>query len=293
MIGVTTDGQIAGGMAGGVNPTPEPRRSQLPRGLLWTAGTTSAAGLLLTFMLLPIIALVATLSWDEFLAGISHPTVLPALKLSLITTLSSLTIVVALGTPLAWLISRRDGRLVRIVETLVRLPAVLPPAVAGVALLLAFGRMGLVGSWFASLGWTIPFTIAAVIMAEVFVSAPYYLQAATSAFRAIDESQLTVARTLGASPARVFFRVAVPLAGPSLIAGAAMCWARALGEFGATLMFAGNLTGKTQTLTLAVYTTFESDMRAAQAISLVLVAVAFTLLYALTVKTGRGHEARR
>jgi molybdate transport system permease protein len=170
---------------------------------------------------------------------------------------------------------------------------VLPPAVAGVALLLAFGRMGLVGRWLATLGWTIPFTTSAVVMAEVFVSAPFFLQAATSAFRRIDESQLTVARTLGASPARVFFRIAVPLAAPGLIAGAAMSWARALGEFGATLMFAGNLQGETQTLTLAVYTTFESDMRAAQAISLVLVVVAFALLYALTLKTGRGLEAER
>ena len=275
------------------DPSTEHQRRRLPPGLGWKVGTTSAAGMLLTFMLLPIIALVATLSWDEFWAGIAHPTVLPALRLTLLTTLTSLVIVVVLGTPLAWLLSRKDGRLVRIVETLVRLPAVLPPAVAGVALLLAFGRMGLVGSWFASLGWTIPFTTAAVIMAEVFVSAPYFLQAATSAFCRIDGAQLTVARTLGASPAGVFFRGAVPLAAPGLIAGAAMSWARALGEFGATLMFAGNLTGETQTLTLAVYTTFESDMRAAQAISLVLVAVAFTLLYALTLKTGRGHESRR
>ena len=153
------------------------------------------------------------------------------------------------------------------------------------ALLLAFGRMGLLGGWRASMGLTIPFTTAAVVMAEAFVSAPFFLQAATSAFRGLDQTQLTVARTLGASPAGIFFRIAVPLAMPGLVAGAAMAWARALGEFGATLMFAGNLTGKTQTLTLAVYTTFESDMRAAQAVSLVLVAVAFTLLYTLTVKT--------
>lgn len=248
--------------------------------------------MLLMFMLLPILALVATLSWDEFRAGISHPSVMPALRLSLTTTLISLAIVVCFGTPLAWLISRREGRAIRIIETLVRLPAVLPPAVAGVALLLAFGRKGLLGSWLAGMGWNIPFTMTAVVMAEIFVSAPYFLQAAISAFRSIDESQLTVAQTLGASPARVFFRIALPLAAPGIIAGAAMSWARALGEFGATLMFAGNLGGKTQTLTLAVYTTFESDMRAAQAISLVLVAVAFTLLYALTFVSGRSPEAR-
>lgn len=237
-------------------------------------------------MLLPILALVATLSWGEFLEGITHPAVWPALKLTAIATGISLVVVVALGIPLAWRLRRRGGRVVRTVETLVRLPAVLPPAVAGVALLLAFGRKGLLGEWLADLGWAIPFTMSAVVLAQVFVSAPFFLQAATSAFRSIDEAQLTVASTLGASPAGVFFRVALPLAAPGLVAGAAMSWARALGEFGATLMFAGNLSGKTQTLTLAVYTTFESDMRAAQAISLVLVAVAFTLLYVLTIRSG-------
>jgi len=243
-------------------------------------------------MLLPIVALFANLSWSEFVAGIRHPSVWPALKLSLLTTACSLAIVVVFGTPLAWLLSRRQGRTVQVLETLVRLPAVLPPAVAGVALLLAFGRMGLVGSWLATFGWTIPFTTVAVVMAEIFVSAPFFLQSAVSAFRSVDESQLTVARTLGASRARVFFRIALPLAAPGLIAGAAMSWARALGEFGATLMFAGNLSGKTQTLTLAVYTTFETDMRAAQAISLILVAVAFGLLFTLTIKARNGAARR-
>lgn len=259
-----------------------------PRNLGWTTATRGAAGLLLAFMLLPIGALITTLGWADFISGINHPAVWPALKLSLTTTLISLTLVVGLGTPLAWLLGRRSGKLIQLIETLVRLPAVLPPAVAGVALLLAFGRKGLLGGWLAELGWTLPFTTAAVVMAEVFVSAPFFLQAAISAFRRIDEAQLTVASTLGASPPKVFFRIALPLAAPGLIAGAAMSWARALGEFGATLMFAGNLPGRTQTLTLAVYTTFESDMRAAQAISLVLVAVAFALLYLLTLS----HERR-
>lgn len=261
---------------------------RLPRNLWWKATTAGAAGIFLSFMLLPIVALVATLSWGEFRAGLAHPTVWPALRLSLITTGCSLAIVVTLGTPLAWTLGRREGRGARVIETLVRLPAVLPPAVAGVALLLAFGRRGLIGAWLADMDLAIPFTTTAVVMAEIFVSAPFFLQAAMSAFRSIDEAQLTVARTLGAGPAEVFIRVALPLAAPGLIAGAAMSWARALGEFGATLMFAGNLTGETQTLTLAVYTTFESDMRAAQAISLVLVIVAFTLLYTLTMKAKTG-----
>lgn len=255
------------------------------RGMGWKIGLAGIAGVLLVFMLLPVVALITTLSWSEFVDGIRHPLVMPALKLSLSTTLISLSVVVVFGTPLAWLLSRREGRWVDIIETLVRLPVVLPPAVAGVALLLAFGRNGLVGGWLADAGWSIPFTTTAVVMAEVFVSAPFYLQSATAAFRSIDDSLLVVARTLGASRPRVFFRVALPLVAPALIAGAAMSWARALGEFGATLMFAGNLTGETQTLTLAVYTTFESDMRAAQAISVVLVIVAFTLLFLVGMKT--------
>ncbi len=248
----------------------------------WNLGLGAVSGLFLVFMLLPIVALFATIGWSELWTGLAHPTVIPALKLTAKTTSMSLAVIVIMGTPFAWVISRRQGRSVRIVETLIRLPVVLPPAVAGVALLLAFGSNGLLGAQLAILGWKLPFTTAAVVVAEVFVAAPFFLQAAVRAFKNIDDSLLIVARTLGASPARVFCRVVLPMAMPSLVVGAAMAWARALGEFGATLMFAGNLEGETQTLTLAVYTTFESDMRAAQAVSLVLVAVAFCLLYALT-----------
>ena len=249
-----------------------------------------AGGMLLAFMLLPVIALVATLSWSQFVAGLSHASVLPALKLTLQTTFTSLAVIVVLGTPLAWLLSKGRGKVARLVETLVRLPVVLPPAVAGVALLLAFGMQGLLGSTLAALGVTVSFTTTAVILAEIFVAAPFYVQAATSAFRNIDPSLVVVARTLGASPARVFFRIVIPLALPTLISGAAMSWARALGEFGATLMFAGNFPGETQTLTLAVYGAFESgDLHVAQAISLVIVIVAFTLLYALTATASRKH----
>jgi len=273
-------------------PTARTARTWLRRGAAWKLGTLSAAGVLLAFMAMPVVALVTTLRWSDFRAGILHPSVGPALRLSLFTTGLSLAIIVLLGTPLAWYLSARRGQLARVVETLVRLPAVLPPAVAGVALLLAFGRMGLAGRWLAEWGWSIPFTTSAVVMAEVFVAAPFYLQAATTAFRGIDASQITVARTLGASPMRVFLRIALPLSRRALVAGAAMSWMRALGEFGATLMFAGNLSGETQTLTLAVYTTFESDLRAAQAISLVLVAVGFAALHAVASTVERGHEAR-
>jgi len=248
---------------------------------LWRIGATLAAGTLLAFLLLPIVALALTTGLGDLLAGLRHPLVAPALRLSLFTTTVSLVLVVAPGTALAWRIVQSRGAVGRAIETLVELPVVIPPAVGGLALLLAFGRRGLLGESLSALGVSIPFTTLAVILAEVFVSAPFYVLAAAAAFRRLDPTLLVVARSLGASPARAFSRVALPAAAPGLVAGAAMSWARSLGEFGATLMFAGNLTGRTQTLPLAVYTALESDLRAAQAIALVLVAVAFVLLFVL------------
>jgi molybdate transport system permease protein len=234
-------------------------------------------GWLAAFLLAPLLGLVFV-SGSDFGQGLAHPLVWPALKLSLCTTLVSLLLTVTLGTPLAWLLAQSKGRLVRTLGTLLELPIVIPPAVAGVALLLAFGRRGFLSGTLYPESWSVTFTTSAVVMAELFVSAPFFVQAATSAFRRIDARLLVVARTLGARPLRVFFHIAVPLAAPGLVAGAAMSWARALGEFGATLMFAGNLQGETQTLPLAIYTALESDLRAARALSIVLVVVAFALL---------------
>lgn len=248
-------------------------RLRLQRGVLAVVG-----GLLVAFLVVPLLALVIATPAGELRAGLEHPLVWPALRLSLVTTSVSLAVVVLLGTPLAWGLARSTGRLSRAVETAVQLPIVIPPAVAGVAMLLAFGRRGLLAGWLYPEGWSVTFTTAAVVMAEVFVSAPFFVQAATSAFRRVDASLLLVARSLGASPFRVFFRVGLPLAAPGLVAGAAMSWARALGEFGATLMFAGNLEGRTQTLPLAIYAALEADLRAAQALSVLLVVVAFALL---------------
>lgn len=267
------------------------RKRRLPYALAWKAGSGAAASVLLGFLLLPIVALLATLSWSEFREGLAHPDVWPALRLSLFTTSISLGVIVVFGTPLAWWLSRSRSRFLPAVETFVRLPAVLPPAVAGVALLLAFGRRGLLGSFLIDAGLNIAFSTYAVIVAEVFVASPFYLQAATTAFRQLDESQLTVARSLGAKPSRVFFVIALPLAAPALIAGAAMAWARALGEFGATIMFAGSMTGETETLTLLVYRTNEGSTHTAQAISVLLVAVAFTLLFTLTSRASRQHSS--
>ncbi len=186
--------------------------------------------------------------------------------------------IVACGTPLAWAASRAERPAPwRILETIVELPVVLPPAVAGVALLLAFGRRGLLGPALAAAGIGLPFSRAAVVLAQTFVAAPFYVQAAIAAFRRLDPISSWSARTLGASRPRLLVTVAVPVSWPSLAGGAAMSWARALGEFGATLMFAGNMSGRTQTLPLAIYTALESDLRTAQSLSILLVVVAFAL----------------
>jgi molybdate transport system permease protein len=255
-----------------------------PRLFETAVGVMAAA--LVAILVLPTLSLFVTASPGELLAGFRHPVAGPALLLSLRTTATSLAIVLLLGTPLAWWLRGGSGRVRQVVETLVALPVVIPPAVAGIALLLAFGRRGLLGGALAAAGWSISFSTAAVVLAQVFVSAPFYVQGATAAFRHVDPGQLVVARTLGARPARVFFRVALPLARPGLLAGAAMSWARALGEFGATLMFAGNMPGRTQTLPLAIYTALESDLRAAQALALLLVIVAFGLLMFLRGRQG-------
>jgi molybdate transport system permease protein len=247
----------------------------------WQAATRIPAALLVAFILLPIVALFFGTRAADFTAGLRHPLVGPALRLSIFTTLCSLTAIVVLGTPLAWLLARSRGRLLRWIELAIQLPIVLPPAVAGVALLFAFGRRGSLGAWLDRIGVHVPFTTAAVILAEVFVAAPFFIQGAVASFERLDQNLVRVARTLGASPARVFFRLALPLCAPGLARGAAVSWARALGEFGATLMFAGNMSGRTQTLPLAIYTALESDLRAAQALSIVLVAVAFGLLWAV------------
>jgi molybdate transport system permease protein len=232
------------------------------------------AAALVALLGVPIVALLSGTAPAALMAGLREPFAGQALRLSLFTTSCSLAIVVFCGTPLAWLLARGRSPLLRPLEIAAQLPVVMPPAVAGVALLLAFGRKGLL----APLGGHVAFTTAAVVLAEAFVAAPFYVQAATAAFRRLDPALLDVARTLGAGEPQAFFRVALPVARQGLLGGAAMAWARALGEFGATLMFAGNLPGRTQTLPLAIYSAMESDVRAAQALSVVLVGFAFVLL---------------
>ncbi len=238
-------------------------------------------GVLLSVLALPLAALALSASLQAIERGVSHPLFLPALSLSLRTTLVSLAVTVVTGTPIAWWLAISSSRLTRFVELLVDLPIVIPPAVVGVALLQTFGRHGLLGPALDRAGIQVPFTEKAVLLAQVVVSAPFFVQAASNAFRKIDLDMLIVARTLGASPAAAFLRVAVPIALPGLLVGASLAWARSLGEFGATLLFAGNMTGTTQTMPLAIFTALESDVRLAVVFSLVLAAMGAALLLVL------------
>ncbi len=245
-----------------------------------------------TLLVLPFVALLLDGGPLSILRGFACALTLPALRLSLETTTVAVLFVVLGGTPLAWWLARCRWRSAKGLETLLQLPVVIPPAVGGIALLLAFGRRGLFGGVLEWLGFSPSFNSVAVVMAQVFVSAPFFLHAAVLAFRRLDPGLLAVGRSLGASPPRVFLRIALPLARPSLLHGAAMSWARALGEFGATLMFAGNMTGRTQTLPLAIYTALELDIRTAQALSLLLVLFAFALLLVLRRFNRLPGEAR-
>jgi molybdate transport system permease protein len=266
-------------------------RPERARATVWRAASTSGALLLLILLLLPMLGLLLSASPAELWAGWQHPSVLPALRLSARTSFLALLVVVVLGTPLAYWLARSRSASSELVNLVIDLPVVVPPAVVGIALLQTFGQRGLLGPTLQSLGWHIPFSTSAVVLAQSVVSAPFYVQSAATAFRKVDLDSMLVARTLGASASMAFARVAVPIALPGLLGGGALAWARSLGEFGATLVFAGNLSGVTQTMPLAIYTTLESDVRAALALSVLLAAVAIALLCALRLAPrafGRG-----
>ncbi len=239
-----------------------------------------AAGLL-ALLVLPVLGLIAGTSPADLGRALALPSTLAALALSVRTTAVALLLSLGLGTPLAWWLSRGEAGWRRWATSAVELPVVLPPAVLGVALLETFGRQGWLGPALGALGVSLPFSTAAVVLAQVLVGAPLFVLTATAAFRAVDDDLLLVARTLGAGPGRAWLTVALPTAAPGLLSGAALAWARALGEFGATLMFAGNLPGRTQTLPLAIYGALEGDVAQAHAISVVLVAVAVALVVGL------------
>jgi len=241
----------------------------------------AGACILLFLLLMPVMALILTSGVNEIQAGVAHELLVPALALTLKTSLLSLALIITLGTPLAWWLSGPTQTTGAIVATLIQLPIVIPPAVMGIGLLQTFGRNGVFGPALDTLGLSIPFTTTAVVLAQMVVSAPFYVQAATTAFRRVDADMMLVARTLGATPRRAFFSVALPAARSGLITGAALAWSRALGEFGATLLFAGNLSGVTQTMPLAIFSAFESDSELAVVFSLILAAIGVMILSCL------------
>jgi molybdate transport system permease protein len=245
-------------------------------------------GALLVLLLgLPLLSLVLRIPPGDLVARLRDPLILQALRLSLVTSLASTVIVAALGLPVAYLLATGEFRGKRVFEAFIDLPMVLPPTVAGVALLTAFGRTGLAGQALSALGITLPFTTLGVVVAQAFVAAPFFVGAARAGFIEVDRKYLDAAATLRAAPGYAFLRVLVPLAAPSLFAGAAMSWARALGEFGATITFAGNMPGVTQTMPLAVYLALQSDLDAAVALSVLLLLVSLTVLLSIRLTPSR------
>ncbi|MDD3932277.1 ABC transporter permease [Methanoculleus sp. UBA303] len=243
--------------------------------------------LFLLFVTIPVASLFMRISPEAFFSSLAEPVVLDALSLSLITATVSTVLVVLFGTPLALVNARHDYRGREIVDTLTDLPIVLPPAVAGIALLMAFGRRGVIGQYLDVFGVHIAFTTLAVVLAQVFVASPFYIRQAKASFEAVDRLYEDAARTLGASPWTVALRITIPLAWGGLVSGAILSFARALGEFGATIMFAGNFQGRTQTMPLAIYTTMQGDLDAAISLAIILVVISFAVIAAVKFVTRR------
>jgi molybdate transport system permease protein len=272
------------------------RRASTRRSSGWRDRSLAAlAALFALFLGLPIVTLVGRAILDGSLAkAIDSPVVFDALLLSLVTTAISLVITVSLGLPLAFVLARREFRGKGWLEAIVDLPIVLPPSVAGLALLLVFGRRGLLSAPFEILGIAIPFTTIAVILAQTFVSAPFFIRSARTGIAGVERDLEDAARVDGASERQLFRAITVPLASAALAAGLVMTWARSLGEFGATIMFAGNVEGRTQTLPLVVYSEFQGgELDASIAAAAILVIAAFGVLVAVRVfHWGRVLDAR-
>ena len=243
------------------------------------AALAAAASVSLAFLLIPIVAIFAELSFGEFVDGITSDVALDALRVTAETNLVAMLLIVLFGTPTAYLLATRRFRGRSLLVTLVEIPLVLPPAVAGIGLLAAFGRFELLGRGFDAVGVDVAFTKLAVILAVTYVASPFYVRTAVAAFEGVDPDLVAASRTLGAGPARTFARVALPLASGGLGAGLALAFARGLGEFGATIMFAGSFQGVTQTLSLAVYQAFDIDFDLALAIGALLVLVSALVLF--------------
>ncbi len=254
------------------SPSSLPPRPQISR--LWRVLSLP----MLIYIILPLLALFLRISPEQLVANLQEPNVLRAIGLSLTTTIVSTLLIILGGTPLAYAHARRQFRFGRLIDTLIDLPLVLPPAVAGVALLMAFGRRGLLGGWLDLLGVQVGFTTVAVIMAQVFVAAPFYIKSAALGFASLDRELELAASLDGASSWQIFRFVTMPLSWSALLGGSVMSWARALGEFGATIIFAGNFPGRTQTMPLAIYIGFELDLDIALTLSVILILFSFLAL---------------
>jgi molybdate transport system permease protein len=252
------------------------RRIKRPQARLYLA---VVAALAFFFLTLPLLAMIIrALAGLSGAASLLSRSALSAVALSLGTTLVSIALILSFGTPLAYVLARYDFPLKRLVNVLIELPIILPPVVAGFGLLMAFGRRGLLGSALEVVGLSLPFTTAAVIMAQTFVAAPFFIRTAQVRFSAIPRDLEEAAGIDGATTGAIFRYVALPLSGPGLLAGLVLSWARALGEFGATILFAGNLQGRTQTMPLLVYSALERNLNEALWSSLILIALALTAL---------------
>ncbi len=238
---------------------------------------------LILFITIPIAAIFFKFPLSDLLATINKAQMLQAINLSVLTSLCTTALTLLFGTPVALLLSQRRFRWYRFIDTIIDLPTVLPPSVAGIALLMAFGRKGLFGAFLSSMNVNIPFTVIAVIMAQTFVAAPLYIKAATIGFSAVD-SELKQASALdGANRWETFRHITLPISWTSILSGSVMTWARALGEFGATIIFAGNFPGRTQTMPLAIYIGFEIDLKVALTLAIIL--ICFSFLTLITVKS--------
>ena len=233
----------------------------------------------LLFILIPLVALVLRVKPEQLLLHLQNPQVLAALRLSLSTTMISTVLIVLAGTPVAYLLASHQDRITRLIDALIDLPTVLPPAVAGVALLMAFGRRGLFGGSLASMGIQIAFTPIAVVLAQLFIAAPFFIKSAVVGFSLIEPEIKQAASMDGASDWQIFRYMVIPLASRAMLTGIMMSWARALGEFGATILFAGNFPEKTQTMPLAIFLGFESNIDIALTLSVILLLLSFCLLF--------------
>ena len=263
----------------------------LPGGDTLASGLAVAAlALLAGFISLPILSLIVWMVSEESWRAMASPEARDALFLSIKTTSISMLIIIAVGTPAAYVLARSEFPGKRLVDSLIDIPAVLPPSAAGIALLLAFGKFGLLGRYLDVFGVQITFTTAAVVIAEVFVAAHFYVRQATVGFSQVRRDVEEAAMVDGASQYGVFTRVTVPLTLPALVAGAVMAWARALGEFGGTIIFAGSFQGVTQTVPLAIFSALQSDLDAAVALSVLVLGFAFTVILAGRLLTRKATE---